>query len=127
MTPPKGSETVTLVARTDTTAPKAEELLDALRALGDPTRLRLFLALRRAERCVRDLVRSEGVPQPLVSHHLRVLSNAGLVQSRRADRFKLYAVSPEGMARALSVVSEVLDPAQVGPLALPGGNAACCA
>ena len=102
------------------------DCLAPLRALADPTRLRLFLALREAERCVRDLVATEGFPQPLVSHHLRVLTGAGLVQARRAEGFTFYAVSPDGMATTLEVLSELLDPAQIGPLAVPGGNAACC-
>ena len=38
----------------------------------------------------------------------------------------LYALSPEGMASALALVSQVLDPAALGPVARPGGNAACC-
>lgn len=101
-------------------------LLGVSRALADPTRLRLFVALRQAERCVRDLVDSEGVGQPLVSHHLRVLTKAGLVQTRRADGFNLYAVRPDGMAAALVVLADVLDPASVAPQALPGGNEACC-
>ncbi|MEA2843664.1 MAG: hypothetical protein QOJ69_1335, partial [Actinomycetota bacterium] len=102
------------------------DLLGLLRALADPTRLRLFLALHQAERCVRDLVDEEGIPQPLVSHHLRVLARAGLVETRRADGFVFYALSPDGMAGALAVLSEILDPAGVGPAARPGGNQACC-
>jgi DNA-binding transcriptional ArsR family regulator len=103
-----------------------DDVLPVLRALADPNRLRLFLALRDKERCVRDLVESEGLPQPLVSHHLRVLAEAGLVQARRADGFSLYAVSPEGMGAARSKAMDLLDPDGVGPLARPGGNEACC-
>jgi len=102
------------------------EVLPVLRALADPNRLRLFLALVAKERCVRDLVAGERLPQPLVSHHLRVLATAGLVRSRRADGFSLYAVSLEGMAAARSMMSELLDPDAVGPMARPGGNAGCC-
>ena len=102
------------------------QVLPVLRALVDPNRLRLFLSLLDAERCVRDLVDSEGLPQPLVSHHLRVLVTAGLVQSRRADGFSLYAVHLEGMAAARSLIADLLDTDAVGPLARPGGNAACC-
>ena len=109
-----------------TTATTDAELLGLLRALADPTRLRLFLALRQAERCVRDLVDTEGIPQPLVSHHLRVLADAGLVQTRRSDGFAFYAVNGEGMASALDRLADVLDPESVSPLALPGGNEACC-
>jgi DNA-binding transcriptional ArsR family regulator len=101
-------------------------LVGMARALADPTRLRIFLALRQAERCVSDLVASEGVPQPLVSHHLRALSRVGLVEARRADGFKLYAVSPDGIRAALALFAEVLDPDDIAPRARPGGNTACC-
>lgn len=114
------------MVRGDTTAGAGRDGLTALRALAEPTRLRLFLALREAERCVRDLVATEGVAQPLVSHHLRALVGAGLVQARRAEGFTFYAVDPVGMAAALDLMSELLDPARIGPRALPGGNAACC-
>src|SRR3954451_5701159 len=103
-----------------------DDVLPLLRALAEPNRLRLFLALRDKERCVRDLVEAEQLPQPLVSHHLRVLSEAGLVQSRRSDGFSLYAVSPDGMGAARALAMDLLDPDAVGPLARPGGNEACC-
>ena len=106
--------------------PTESDVLPLLRALGEPNRLRLFLALRDKERCVRDLVDTEHLPQPLVSHHLRVLSEAGLVQARRSDGFSLYAVSPEGLAAARDLAVELLDPDAVGPLARPGGNDGCC-
>lgn len=104
----------------------AERLLVFARALADATRLRLFLALYETERCVSDLVASEGVAQPLVSHHLRVLSEAGLVQSRRSDGFTLYAVNLDGMAAVRALVMGVLDPDAVNPRARPGGNEGCC-
>ena len=104
----------------------AADALPVLRALGEPNRLRLFMALREKERCVRDLVDTEGLPQPLVSHHLRVLSDAGLVVARRSESFSLYAVSPQGLAAARELAMELLDPDAVGPLARPGANDSCC-
>lgn len=106
--------------------PTAAEVLPVLRALGEANRLRLFMALRDKERCVRDLVDTEGIPQPLVSHHLRVLVEAGLVVARRSEGFSLYAVSPTGLGAARRLAMELLDPDAVGPLARPGGNDACC-
>ena len=102
------------------------DLLPVLRALADHNRLRIFLALRDKERCVRDLVDTEGIPQPLVSHHLRVLAEANLVQARRSEGFTLYAVRPDGLAAARALTMELLDPELVAPEALPGGNEACC-
>lgn len=75
---------------------------------------------------MRDLVETEGVAQPLVSHHLRVLADAGLVESRSSDSFRLYALSPTGLNDALSVIQGLLDPEAVSELALPGGNSTCC-
>jgi ArsR family transcriptional regulator len=97
-----------------------------LRALADPTRLRVFRALRAKERCVRDLVASEGLAQPLVSHHLRVLVDAGLVTARRWEGFTLYAVDPAGLAAARACLDDLLDPGCLAAVALPGGNASCC-
>ncbi|MEO7836498.1 MAG: metalloregulator ArsR/SmtB family transcription factor [Acidimicrobiales bacterium] len=97
-----------------------------MRALADPTRFRLFNALRRRERCVRELVETEDLPQPLVSHHLGVLVGAGLVQCRRSEGFNMYAVDPEGLGTAARLVFGVLDPDDLTPVALPGGNTRCC-
>ena len=102
-------------------------MLTVLRALADPKRFRLLGALREKERCVRDLVDGEGMPQPLVSHHLRVLVDAGLVSSRRADGFTMYSIDPRGMALAREAVVALLDTDVLDPVALPGGNQGCCA
>ena len=110
----------------DTAPAGVEDLLTLARALSDPTRLRVFLALRDKERCVSDLSTSAEIAQPLVSHHLRILAGAGLVQTRWSEGFKLYAVSPEGMAAARDLAMGLLDPATLGPQSRPGGNEACC-
>lgn len=102
------------------------EVLAILRALADPNRFRLFCALRGMERCVRDLVASEGMAQPLVSHHLRVLERAGLVRARRSHGFTLYALDPRGLAAAKEAVMDLLDPESLSALAMPGGNSDCC-
>lgn len=102
------------------------EVLAILRALADPNRFRLFCALRGMERCVRDLVASEGMAQPLVSHHLRVLERAGLVRGRRSHGFTLYALDPRGLAAAKAAVMDLLDPESLSALAMPGGNSDCC-
>ncbi|MBW3556419.1 MAG: metalloregulator ArsR/SmtB family transcription factor [Actinobacteria bacterium] len=102
------------------------DVLVTLRALADPNRFRVFCALRGRERCVRDLVASEQMAQPLVSHHLRVLERAGLVTSRRAQSFTLYALDPAGLAAAGAALVDLLDPASLTAIAHPGGNPDCC-
>lgn len=61
------------------------------RALADPTRLELMASIWEGERCVCDLQETVGgKPQNLVSHHLAVLREAGLVQARRQGRWMYY-------------------------------------
>ena len=51
---------------------------DLLRALAAPVRIAIVLQLRESSRCVHELVDALGVPQPLVSQHLRILKAAGV-------------------------------------------------
>jgi DNA-binding transcriptional ArsR family regulator len=76
------------------------------RGLGDPTRLSLAAALADAEElCVCDLAWISGRSQNLVSHHLRALREQSLVESRRAGKLVMYALTDEGR-RLLGAVLE---------------------
>ncbi len=75
-------------------APPARDVLDAagdlLRALAAPVRIAIVLQLRESARCVHELVDALGLPQPLVSQHLRILKSAGVVAGERSGREVLY-------------------------------------
>jgi DNA-binding transcriptional ArsR family regulator/ubiquinone/menaquinone biosynthesis C-methylase UbiE len=60
-----------------------DRLLDFFRALGDPTRLRIFALLREMELSVGELAQVLGQSQPRVSRHIRILADAGLTTRRR--------------------------------------------
>lgn len=82
-------------------AADAERLSRQFAALADPVRLRLLSLLATAAGgavCVCDLVEPVGKTQPTVSHHLKVLSDAGLVTSERRGRNVWYAVVPAALA-----------------------------
>src|SRR5262245_56904437 len=71
----------------------AEALASRFRALGDPGRLRLlsFLAAQPGgEACVCNLIAPLGLSQPTVSHHLRVLTDAGLLDRERRGTWMYY-------------------------------------
>lgn len=70
-----------------------------LSALADPTRLGIVEGLSRGERCVGELCADAGVSQSLISFHLKVLRDAGLVAGRRSGRMVWYAIDPNGLAR----------------------------
>ena len=77
------------------------------RALGDPTRLMLAAALAQAdELCVCDLAWIAERSQNLVSHHLRALRAAGLVESRRDGKMVMYTLTAAGRALLASVLED---------------------
>jgi ArsR family transcriptional regulator len=71
---------------------------DILRALAAPVRIAIVLQLLESQRCVHELVDALGVPQPLVSQHLRTLKSAGVVQGERSGREVLYRLTDEHLA-----------------------------
>ena len=79
----------------------AAELATAFAALSDPVRLRIFsiiAAQSDGEAWACDLVEPVGRSQPTVSHHLKVLRDAGLLTSQRRASWVYYAVVPEALA-----------------------------
>ncbi len=87
-------------------AAEAEQLAAWFGVLADPTRLRLLSLIATAgEACAAcDLVEPLGVSQPTVSHHLKVLREAGLVESRKEGRWVYYRPVPD----RLSILSRTL-------------------
>jgi ArsR family transcriptional regulator len=82
-----------------------------LKALADPVRLRLFSAIAShdgGEACVCDISVGVEVSQPTVSHHLKVLRNAGLLRSERRASWVYYTVIPEAL-QALSPLLNLND------------------
>jgi ArsR family transcriptional regulator len=86
----------------------AEVLAEVLRALADPARLRLVSLLAAApggERCGCDLTGPLGLSQPTVSHHLKVLHEAGLLSRERRGRWVYYALRHDGLSSIRSILS----------------------
>src|SRR5436189_6098457 len=87
---------------------EAQRLAERFRAFADPTRLTLALALRDGgELCVCDLGWIVERAQNLVSHHLRALRVAGLVEYRREGKMVLYSLSERGRVLLDVVAVEV--------------------
>jgi ArsR family transcriptional regulator, arsenate/arsenite/antimonite-responsive transcriptional repressor len=92
------------------TAGQAADLARLLKALADPTRLRLVsmvAAHEGGEACVCDLTGPLGLTQPTVSHHLKILVDAGIFTRDKRGVWAYYALVPA----ALDAVSAVLSPA----------------
>src|SRR2546421_10003326 len=75
-----------------------EELAARFKALADPTRVAIVNCLAAApEACVCELTASFELSQPTVSHHLRILREAGLVESSRRGTWAYYRLVPEAI------------------------------
>ena len=95
------------------TADQAAELARLLKAVADPTRLRLVsmvAAHQNAEACVCDLTEPLGLTQPTVSHHLKILVDAGIFTRQKRGVWAYYALVPA----AMDALSKLLSPSQRG-------------
>ncbi len=90
------------------TGETAVELAAVFKALADPVRLRLLSAIAAragGEACVCDLSAGIDVTQPTISHHLKVLREAGLLTSERRASWVYYRVVPHALTRLAEVLA----------------------
>jgi ArsR family transcriptional regulator len=92
----------------------AAEMAIKLKALADPVRLRLFSTVAShagGEACVCDISGGVEVTQPTISHHLRVLRDAGLLTSERRASWVYYAVAPDALRQLAALfATRDIDP-----------------
>jgi ArsR family transcriptional regulator len=85
---------------------EAETLASGFKALADPTRLRLIslvAAREDAEACVCELTDPVGLSQPTVSHHLKILVDAGILTREQRGKWAYYRLVPETL-NALAIL-----------------------
>jgi ArsR family transcriptional regulator len=81
-------------------AEEAERIARRFKALSDPTRVAIVNRLAAADECcVCDLTAAFALSQPTISHHLKVLRDAGLVESSRRGTWAYYRLVPESVQR----------------------------
>ena len=90
----------------------ARELAATFRALADPTRVSIVNRLANGEECcVCDLTDAFELSQPTISHHLRILRDAGLVEAERRGTWAYYRLVPE----AIDDLRGVFEPLALTP------------
>lgn len=84
-----------------------EEHVEAFKALAHLTRLQIFFLLVKAGREVPagEIQAALEIPAPTLSHHLDLLRRAGLVQSRREERYVYYSTRPEMVSQLVRVLT----------------------
>jgi len=87
----------------------AEALARSFKALGDPTRVRLLsliAATDGGEACICDLTAPVGLSQPTVSHHMKLLADAGLVTREQRGKWAYYAVVRDALNGLATVLAD---------------------
>jgi ArsR family transcriptional regulator len=94
----------------------AAGLAQVFKALGDPVRLRLVSLIgahQGGEVCVCDLTTAFDLTQPTISHHLKVLRQAGIITSERRGTWVYYRLEPAALGRMAALLAVPADVAQV--------------
>ncbi len=95
------------LVRKPLTAPQAVDLSRLFKAMGDPVRLRLLSLIAShegGEACVCDLSGVFDLTGPTISHHLKVLREAGLIAGERRGTWIYYRIQPEVLAQLAAVL-----------------------
>ena len=111
----------TPLAREPLRAQAAVQVVPMLKALADPTRLRLLslvLSHEGAEACVCDLLPCFELSQPTISHHLKVLHEAGLLDREKRGTWVFYLARPA----AMEALGQLFTPATAGSTATTSGS-----
>ncbi len=87
-----------------------ELVLPLLKLMSEPNRLKIFALLAGGERCVCEIEESVRLSQNLVSHHLGVLRDAGLIRARREGRWVYYSVDRTTLAKVYPTLCHLFDP-----------------
>jgi ArsR family transcriptional regulator len=110
-----------------------ERAARAFRALGDEKRLRIVKLLSGGAQCVCDLAEKVGAKQPLLSFHLKILREAGLVVATRRGKWIYYSLNDEllgelegGLARLGETSAAAVSTAEAGAAAAVRAEAGCC-
>lgn len=86
-----------------------EKLINILKALSDPNRLRAFMALSEGELCVCQLIEMLDLAPSTVSKHMSILKQAGLVKSRKDSRWVYYQTSNSEKKTAIHRIYQILN------------------
>lgn len=85
-----------------------QQMAELFRQLGDGSRLQLFWLLCHCEECVINLAAMMGMSSPALSHHLRLLKEAGLINSRRSGKEVYYRAADTESAKVLHDALEAI-------------------
>jgi len=91
------------------TLKEVRQTVDLLKIVAEENRLKILCFLKTGERCVCDIWQDLDIPQNLVSHHLKVLKNSGLIGSRKDGLKMMYWINKKEVTRFNALINEFLQ------------------
>lgn len=79
------------------------------KAMGDENRIKILMLLHTGERCACRLQEALEISQPTLSHHMRILQDAGLISARKEGKWIYYSLSEAGASDTRSMLCTVLN------------------
>lgn len=97
------------------------DTVKVFKAFCDENRLRILEMLRTGEKCACKLLDDLQITQSTLSHHMKILCDAGIVQGRKDGKWVYYSIDPKGADRARKLLEQ-----QLSLEASSGENRSCC-
>lgn len=80
------------------------------KALADENRIHILKLLRSGEKCACKLLEELNISQPTLSHHMKILCDAGIVTGRKEGKWMHYSICCEGAKKIRTLLQELLSP-----------------
>lgn len=93
-----------------------KEYLRVFKAFADANRIRVLELLCEGEQCACVLLDDMKISQPTLSHHMKILCDSGIVNSRRDGKWNYYSINPDGCEYALRLIKQVAEKKLSAPL-----------
>lgn len=88
---------------------KYAETAEIFKAFCDENRIRILEMLQTGEKCGCKLLEELNVTQPTLSHHMKILCDAGIVEGRKEGKWTHYKISNDGRNNALKILEEITN------------------
>lgn len=85
------------------------KIANIFKALGDENRIRILKMLKHGERCACELLAELNISQPTLSHHMKLLCDAGIVNGRKEGKWMHYSISCDGVKNIRMLMKELLS------------------
>lgn len=89
------------------------KVVAVFKALGDENRIRILKLLRSGEKCACKLLEELNISQPTLSHHMKILCDAGIVAGRKEGKWMHYSICCEGVCSLREILKELLSPENI--------------